>query len=1811
MKKFFLLTMASMMTVFAMAIGRNDGSTKANAIDFDWDQGNVHTAGTKWYHVDLTPLYQEENPSLTLYVTNPSRDESVQASMTATVAGETDTKHYTVSPHEHQTFSTNATMLVRLHQTEIYLTLTTDGEVRLSAKVFEASDLDETCKNARELKWNTETTQTKGYAAWWKVNLNSIKDTVANYKKDARVTITNIGTGEVNLKAGQSLDCPSSGLTKRNFTLAAGESIVDTIPQSMILGVYPDELYFSIENLEQPVKMKVEMVDQPVVPIIPGPSGMAAVALDVNPVDTTIESTVIPAGQTLYAFSVAELNALAKYEPEFTYRNENGTDAHVTVKMAFERPAFGTSNSSYTIAAGEEEIVVYKKNMLEGMTDVDSIYLLTIADQPISFSARFKHVREGKACKTNIDFNWESGHNQEARTTVWYAVDVAEARDNIQDIVVHVQNMGTAAAKVTAQLAFSCPYFDLSEVTRTIAADGKAVSRVLGYSSYAMMSDTVWIGLTTSENIKFWATTKAAKTKTADDACLTAVKFDWTNGVKQNANDTVWYKIAMDEVREKSAKFPTVFVQNLSSDAPAKIEAELSLECPDSIENEKRSLTIAAKGSYSKTLARNMFENIMQDTIYLRVVSTQGITLQIRLTEEAEGSSCSSAIPFNWVSGNTQEANANLWYVVDLRNVINRGNDFKIHLENRDNETCRGVIQLAYSCPVEDAPSVQDFKLAAKATKSVTIRNSALETVEDSIVYINLQGTTSLHFWADTMKVVPFDTIYADGITLIPLQWDSIYTQDVDTAWYLIPQSEIDKVRNMEEKKKPVAHLINLGTAECTVQAEAAFAFPIVKKMMAKKQTLKANQHYSDTVPAATFDQILKKDSIILRVVRKAGSPAFQFGAELVKATPGNTRYDADPIIFGKRYEQKANTSMWYKIKTANWKKDKSLLGKSLHAAFKNMGTGDADITVAVYEGLLSNVEMIDYYTGKQGKRTIKKGESKSHNVPAQVVFALGDVEMYVQIQTNQDLVFETSLSDYQSAPADPMQQQAKMFVPNVDYRVKPNETQWFLVCAPYIRNNYKYIDASNVAYQLAGDGPAKIEVTATVQDTLVYKLPVRTRTINKSGTARKGSKPLKELVNKVIKKAGLSLDVSGFQEAFVDSILRRYSTSDSITGYVRIRSDKEMTVRFNTPQTTGDAMRNPMMFDWEHGNVNPENQDTWYRAEITPNRVPEGKDLRLHVTNWSDQSCVATAKIYLDTLSTPKSKSYTLAPNEDKWHDIGRAVLAGSSDLLIDYHSDYTTHIWAEIIDARPRDSIVVDTTFVACDGDILTDPYTGVTWTVDVNDPATMLIRDSISFLNDTALAEWDSICYIHVVQRVNPTIIELPDIPAVDQVVIKKGQPIDYAAADAWLQTQFADERTIAPYYDTIAIVSEIIWERSINDANDEFEPIDPTAPISDEAQVIRYQIVTECKDTIPSNLFYNTVRDTLKEKVCKEYEWIVKNPAGIVVKDSTYTVSTFDSIMVKTANFCDHVMYLDLTILDPVHGDTVPVSACKKYHWVENDQTGTTVIDSICSIAGVYVDTIPGGASNGCDSIVAIDLTILPDETKSMDKEACFFYEWSLSDLDTIIYDGGTYTHKIVAGEYDCDTVVTLTLKIEGKYSTTLKMYSKYGDRLLMIDRRDINENMPGWRLEEDETDLVQWYKESTPKDIFLGYGFYYTKSDGSVLDAGTYYAIVELPASEGAKCGARGETNHWVVKGASPAPALMPSLARPGEDIRVVNLNPEEQTTIRVYTTEGLNKGSYTVRGEESFTIKAGYEHGFYLVEIVSENDKSTLRYIVK
>lgn len=1678
MKKFFLLIMASMMAVSMMAVGTGDGSSKANAIEFDWDKANPHAAGTKWYHVDLTPLYQEENPSLTLYVTNPSRDKSIEVSMTATVAGETETKHYTLSPHEHQIYSANATMLVQLHQKEIYLTLTTDGEVLLRAKVFEASDLDETCKNAKELKWDTEMTQTEGYAAWWKVDLRGIKDTVNYPTKDACVTITNAGTKTVNLKTGQSLDCPSSGLTKRNYTLAAGESIVDTIPQSMILSVYPDELYFSIENLEAPVKMKVEMVERPIVPVISDTETFK---------ELHVTDTIEPlAAKTYYRIKVADMDSMAKYEPEFTYRNVGTTPAKVTIKMAFEVPAYGTSNTTYELAPGEEQIVVYKKNMLDGIQGAEYIYLLTEVTGDVNFYGRFKHVREGKACKTNIDFNWETGHTQEARTTQWYAINVADARDNIQDIVVHLINQGTDAASVKASLAFSCPYIDVQELTRTIAADGQEFTRTLGYSMYSMLTDTVWLGLETSEDLKFWATTKPAQTKEPDKACEKAEIFNWDDGVVLKKDTTVWYKINMEEVREKAAKFPTVFVQNLSTDAAANITAELSVECPDLIENQKRSTTIAANGIYTKQLSRNLFENIVQDEIYLCVRSTQDISIQIRLTEEAAGTSCSSAIPFNWASGNTQAANANLWYVVDLQPIIESGEDLKLHLQNRDNAECTGFIQVAYNCPLEDATTLQNYKLAANAQKDVTIRNSAIESMTDGVVYVNIQGSTSLRFWADKITPDLFDTIYASEIDHIDtLYWDSIYTQTKDTAWYIIPQSQIDYVRNIEEKVTPVAHLIDASNSAKTITAEAAFAFPINKTMMSKTKELKANQHFSDTIPVGTFDQVLKKDSIIIRVIRKSGTGDFQFGAKLVKAYSGNDPKDARPIRMNALYTQSPNTEMWYKVKTADLKKQKDLYNKVMYVIGKNAGMGAAKVKVAVYDGYKAKYEKEDDLLMDRGERTFKKGETKSHNVPAQAVYGIGDVELYIKIRTTDSLVFETKFNGEYAriTTPDAAQQKAQLLVPNVQYTLPgDNRPHWYQVCIPYIQNNYIYVDGSTLEYELNGE--TTIEATATFQDTMTCAMPVRTRTINKSNTYYHGSKTIRELIDRAITRAGYKYDISGTAPEYIDSLLHRFITKDSVTLYVRVKSNKDITLRLNTPQTTGNACTNAMAFDWEHGNVNPKGNTTWYMVKLDPTLIPETCDLRLHVKNWSNVEASATAGLRFKCEEEPMvTVTKTVPANDERTQDIDRDLLVNMgwpSNMLIEYFSDQSTHIWIELIPATPRETVRNIVTIYACQGaDTIVD---GIAHTIDSTDVSSLTWETKFELRDAVNARMYDSIVTYEAVVLIDPKLYTIEEFA--DQPVIKRGAALDVTAAEAWLTTQLTTEKT-----DIIKAVKSIKWQFSTDGVT--FADV-TAAPLASERINLKYILETECDD-LESEAYKHIVRDTVHTTVCNEFDWVIS-----ATETKHYIKDTLDSVIFQDTYLGDSIAYLNLTVNNPF-----------------------------------------------------------------------------LADLELV---------------------------------------HKFGNRLLMVNRNDIN-SIPGWENILDSLDngagFVKWYKKATPADELVGTGYYYTLASGEPLPAGdTYYAVLDIPATT-STCGLKGETEHYTIPVGAGAPALMPSLAKPGENIQIINLNPEVETTIRLYTSEGLLQATYRVAGQETYTIKAAEDRGFYMVELSNDEMKSTLRYIVK
>ena len=99
--------------------------------------------------------------------------------------------------------------------------------------------------------------------------------------------------------------------------------------------------------------------------------------------------------------------------------------------------------------------------------------------------------------------------------------------------------------------------------------------------------------------------------------------------------------------------------------------------------------------------------------------------------------------------------------------------------------------------------------------------------------------------------------------------------------------------------------------------------------------------------------------------------------------------------------------------------------------------------------------------------------------------------------------------------------------------------------------------------------------------------------------------------------------------------------------------------------------------------------------------------------------------------------------------------------------------------------------------------------------------------------------------------------------------------------------------------------------------------------------------------------------------------------------------------------------------------------------------------------------------------------------------------------------------------------------------------------------------------------------------------------------------------EGDPCASLWRTVILTTEPAQNAPQLLPTIASPNADLRVLNLNPANVTEIRVYNTTGEVVATYTASQATEFMFKAAAMPGYYMVEVLGEGDKVTLRYIVK
>lgn len=158
------------------------------------------------------------------------------------------------------------------------------------------------------------------------------------------------------------------------------------------------------------------------------------------------------------------------------------------------------------------------------------------------------------------------------------------------------------------------------------------------------------------------------------------------------------------------------------------------------------------------------------------------------------------------------------------------------------------------------------------------------------------------------------------------------------------------------------------------------------------------------------------------------------------------------------------------------------------------------------------------------------------------------------------------------------------------------------------------------------------------------------------------------------------------------------------------------------------------------------------------------------------------------------------------------------------------------------------------------------------------------------------------------------------------------------------------------------------------------------------------------------------------ICEpSFTWIDGN---VYTADNDVALHT---LMGASRSGCDSTVRLNLTFIQPATGtDTQTMCGQPYFQW----------INGVVYIAdnNTATHTIPGGAANGCDSTVTLNLRFVQSATGIDEQSVCALsYTW----IDNIEYttNNNTATHTIFGGAANgCDSVVTLNLKLGSPVSS---------------------------------------------------------------------------------------------------------------------------------------------------------------------------------
>jgi len=177
----------------------------------------------------------------------------------------------------------------------------------------------------------------------------------------------------------------------------------------------------------------------------------------------------------------------------------------------------------------------------------------------------------------------------------------------------------------------------------------------------------------------------------------------------------------------------------------------------------------------------------------------------------------------------------------------------------------------------------------------------------------------------------------------------------------------------------------------------------------------------------------------------------------------------------------------------------------------------------------------------------------------------------------------------------------------------------------------------------------------------------------------------------------------------------------------------------------------------------------------------------------------------------------------------------------------------------------------------------------------------------------------------------------------------------------------------------------------------------------------------------NLFSDTLQIEVRGLTASTQTRVICVGDSVVVGSVSYNTTGIYTVQLTGSNGCDSVVTLNLTVLD---SDTTNLDEVVCFGG------SYTVGSSVYSTTGVHVTTLTG--SLGCDSVVILNLTVLPQATSVVNDTICSSSAGVTIGTQTYSL-AGTYTVTLLgASAAGCDSVVTLNLSVNPPLSLAFSL-----------------------------------------------------------------------------------------------------------------------------------------------------------------------------